>query len=117
MEERRSKSMLHARDRIQPMNQAVGDDANVIKERMKAGKGDSIEPMTIDKTVSFQTIGGLQHHVKSLKEMIVFPLMYPDFFKRYKMDPPRGVLFHGPPGTHRRPLLRPIIKMGFKTFL
>ena len=24
---------------------------------------------------------------------------YPEFFSKFKMDPPRGVLFYGPPGT------------------
>ena len=30
--------------------------------------------------------------------MIVFPLMYPEVFERFKISPPRGVLFYGPPG-------------------
>ena len=85
-QDRRSKSMRHARERIQPMNAPQGEDADIIKERMKGSKGDSIEPMNIDKSVSFENIGGLSHHVKSLKEMIVFPLMYPDFFARYVAD-------------------------------
>ena len=31
--------------------------------------------------------------------MIVFPLIYPEVFTRFKITPPRGVLFHGPPGN------------------
>jgi len=37
--------------------------------------------------------------VRALTEMIVFPLVYPEFFANFKMDAPRGVLFYGPPGT------------------
>jgi ATP-dependent 26S proteasome regulatory subunit len=58
-----------------------------------------VEPMHIDKSISFENIGGLDHHIASLKEMIVFPILYPEFFTSLKIDPPRGVLFFGPPGT------------------
>lgn len=30
--------------------------------------------------------------------MVVFPMMYPDVFERFHITPPKGVLFHGPPG-------------------
>ena len=36
--------------------------------------------------------------MRSLKEMVVFPLLYPELFQKFKVNPPRGVLFHGPPG-------------------
>lgn len=55
--------------------------------------------MHIDKSISFEHVGGLDHHISALKEMIVFPILYPDFFTSLKIDPPRGVLFFGPPGT------------------
>ena len=37
--------------------------------------------------------------MRALKEMVFLPLAYPDLFARFRLDPPRGVLFHGPPGT------------------
>ena len=30
--------------------------------------------------------------------MILFPLLYPEVFDRFRIQPPRGVLFFGPPG-------------------
>ncbi|XP_041664268.1 ATPase family AAA domain-containing protein 2-like [Cheilinus undulatus] len=33
------------------------------------------------------------------KEMVVFPLLYPEVFENFKIQPPRGCLFYGPPGT------------------
>jgi len=35
----------------------------------------------------------------TLKEMVVFPLLYPEFYERFKVAPSRGVLFYGPPGN------------------
>ena len=48
--------------------------------------------------VTFDSVGGLGKHIRALKEMIVFPLLYPEIFERFKINPPRGVLFYGPPG-------------------
>lgn len=49
--------------------------------------------------VTFESVGGLQKHIMTLKEMVVFPLLYPEFYERFKVAPSRGVLFYGPPGT------------------
>lgn len=38
--------------------------------------------------------------------MVLFPLMYPDLFKKFKTRPAKGVLFHGPPGTGKTLLAR-----------
>ena len=49
--------------------------------------------------MSFDQVGGLEHYVSALKEMVFLPLVYPELFERFKVQPPRGVLFYGPPGT------------------
>ena len=46
----------------------------------------------------FDAVGGLSKQIRALKEMVLFPLMYPEVFEKFKISPPRGVLFHGPPG-------------------
>lgn len=51
-------------------------------------------------------VGGLEEHIKCLREMVLFPLMYPDLFKKFKTRPAKGVLFHGPPGTGKTLLAR-----------
>lgn len=56
-------------------------------------------PVAIDGSVGFDAIGGLDHHIMHLKEMVVLPLMYPEVFTHFATQPPRGVLFVGPPGT------------------
>ncbi|CCG83104.2 putative AAA family ATPase [Taphrina deformans PYCC 5710] len=64
------------------------------------------EPIGIDKTVSFDSVGGLQDHIDQLKEMVSLPLLYPEIFERFHITPPRGVLFHGPPGTGKTLMAR-----------
>lgn len=55
--------------------------------------------MAIDSSVNWDSIGGLQSHIRALKEMVLFPLLYPELYSRLGITPPRGVLFYGPPGT------------------
>ncbi|KAM9415331.1 ATPase family AAA domain-containing protein 2-like [Salvelinus alpinus] len=58
-----------------------------------------VDPMAIDQSVRFDTVGGLTSHISALKEMVVFPLLYPEVFEKFRIQPPRGCLFYGPPGT------------------
>lgn len=47
----------------------------------------------------FDNVGGLEDHIQTLKEMIIYPLLYRELFETHGIEAPRGVLFHGPPGT------------------
>lgn len=49
--------------------------------------------------VKWDDIGGLEDTKKELKEMVQYPIDYPDKFERFGMSPSRGVLFFGPPGV------------------
>uniref|UniRef100_A0AAQ5ZYA6 Bromo domain-containing protein n=1 Tax=Amphiprion ocellaris TaxID=80972 RepID=A0AAQ5ZYA6_AMPOC len=70
------------------------------RDKMASGAGlADIDPMAIDQSVGFDSIGGLSGHISALKEMVVFPLLYPEVFDNFKIQPPRGCLFYGPPGT------------------
>ncbi|XP_038679686.1 ATPase family AAA domain-containing protein At1g05910-like isoform X2 [Tripterygium wilfordii] len=68
--------------------------------------GADIQPLQVDETVSFDDIGGLSEYIDALKEMVFFPLLYPDFFESYHITPPRGVLLCGPPGTGKTLIAR-----------
>uniref|UniRef100_A0A8C2ZR13 ATPase family AAA domain-containing protein 2 n=1 Tax=Cyclopterus lumpus TaxID=8103 RepID=A0A8C2ZR13_CYCLU len=100
-ERRKSKSMSRARNRCLPMNLASEDLASgVLRDRAKVGASlADVDPMNLDSSVKFDNVGGLSNHIQSLKEMVVFPLLYPEIFERFKIQPPRGCLFYGPPGT------------------
>ena len=58
-----------------------------------------ISPISVDINITFNDVGGLESHIHCLKEMVVFPMMYPAVFDRFHISPPKGVLFHGPPGN------------------
>uniref|UniRef100_A0A672HRL8 ATPase family AAA domain-containing protein 2 n=1 Tax=Salarias fasciatus TaxID=181472 RepID=A0A672HRL8_SALFA len=84
-----------------PMNLTAEDLASgVLRDRVKVGASlADVDPMNLDSSVKFDSVGGLSNHIQSLKEMVVFPLLYPEIFEKFKIQPPRGCLFYGPPGT------------------
>ncbi|KAM7368152.1 hypothetical protein PAMP_014399 [Pampus punctatissimus] len=100
-ERRKSKSMTRARNRCLPMNLTAEDLASgVLRDRVKVGASlADVDPMNLDSSVRFDSVGGLSNHIQALKEMVVFPLLYPEVFEKFKIQPPRGCLFYGPPGT------------------
>uniref|UniRef100_A0A7N5ZU06 ATPase family AAA domain-containing protein 2 n=1 Tax=Anabas testudineus TaxID=64144 RepID=A0A7N5ZU06_ANATE len=97
---RRSKTRSRPINRCLPMNIVKEDLLGIHKDRMKIGASlADVDPMQIDRTVRFDSIGGLSRHISALKEMVVFPLLYPEVFERFRIQPPRGCLFYGAPGT------------------
>uniref|UniRef100_A0A8C7QF48 ATPase family AAA domain-containing protein 2 n=1 Tax=Oncorhynchus mykiss TaxID=8022 RepID=A0A8C7QF48_ONCMY len=86
--------------RCLPLNLRKEDILGIHKDRMKMGASlADVDPMVIDQSVRFDSVGGLTSHISALKEMVVFPLLYPEVFEKFKIQPPRGCLFYGPPGT------------------
>ena len=50
------------------------------------------------KPTQWNDIAGLDFVKKTVKEVVVFPLLRPDIFKGLRA-PPKGILLFGPPGT------------------
>jgi hypothetical protein len=88
-----------------PAHGLSGTPANLGKIKDKQALADA-DPLGVDMSVDFNSVGGLQGHIDQLKEMVSLPLLYPEIFQRFHIVPPRGVLFHGPPGTGKTLLAR-----------
>lgn len=92
----------------EPREKSIGD---VGHHEAKKRKGTDAEPpakkrkattSTIDRSppthVSLADLGGVDDIIQQLQDLLVLPMTRPEIYSSSKIQPPRGVLIHGPPG-------------------
>ncbi len=78
-----------------PKNIVLINEETKIVVREEAAPSDVAE----GPIISYEDIGGLTEELQNVREMIELPLKHPELFERLGIDPPKGVLLHGAPGT------------------
>jgi ATP-dependent 26S proteasome regulatory subunit len=64
---------------------------SIFRDRTKIGSSCAdVSPMEVDLKTTFKNVGGRADHINCLKEIVVLPLLYPEIFSKFSIQPPRG---------------------------
>ena len=61
----------------------------------------TVSLMTVEEKpdVTYEDVGGAKEAMEKLREVLETPLLHPERFVALGIEPPKGVLLYGPPGT------------------
>ena len=66
---------------------------------------------------TFSDMGGVDEQIKQIRQAIELPFERPEAFRKFGIEPPKGVLITGPPGTGKTMLAKAVANSTKVTFL
>ncbi|KAK7115658.1 26S proteasome regulatory subunit 6A-B [Littorina saxatilis] len=97
----------------------VNKDSYLILETLPAEYDSRVKAMEVDErpTEQYSDIGGLDKQIQELIEAVVLPMTHKERFETLGIQPPKGVLLYGAPGTGKTLLARACAAQTKSTFL
>jgi proteasome regulatory subunit len=97
---------------------AVNNSLSIVKQ-LDSETDVRARVMQVDQSpdVSYADIGGIDEQMEEVRETVEMPIENPEMFDEVGIDPPSGVLLHGPPGTGKTMLAKAVANQTDATFI
>ncbi|MBI2663115.1 proteasome-activating nucleotidase [Candidatus Woesearchaeota archaeon] len=91
----------------------------MIVDKLESHKSYDVENFVIIEkpNISWEDIGGLKEQIMEIKEVIELPLTKPHIFEKVGIEPPKGILLYGPPGSGKTLLAKAVAASTKATFI
>ncbi|WP_415382522.1 proteasome-activating nucleotidase Pan1 [Halosimplex sp. TS25] len=107
------------RDDLEPDSRVAVNNSLSIVKSLEDETDVRARVMEVDQSpdVTYQDIGGIEDQLEEVRETVEMPLQNPGMFEEVGIDPPSGVLLHGPPGTGKTMLAKAVANQTDATFI
>lgn len=104
---------LNPQDRV-----ALDNSLNIVKPLSdEVSSQAQVMQVKENPDVSYSDIGGLESQLQEVRETVEQPLTNPEVFDSIGIDPPSGILLHGPPGTGKTMIAKAVANQTDASFI
>ncbi|MBS3172236.1 proteasome-activating nucleotidase [Candidatus Woesearchaeota archaeon] len=107
-------------DKIKVGDRVLSEQKSLtIIDRLDKSKNFDVENFVIIEKpkITWAEIGGLKKQIREIYEVVELPLKNPKLFEEVGIEPPRGILLHGPSGTGKTILAKAVASSTNSTFI